>query len=136
MSTATIVVLRFADRTLVDLVTDLSGQDAVIDFLGRSLRNDAATLPLLETVHAEVPAECIAKLRSSVTSARAAPRKPIVSIKGLIHAASAYVRGTGPDGDIAKARDVLLAFFANVDPDAVLDFAGEPEPAIAAAADG
>lgn len=121
---ATVVVLRFADRIMVDVVTGLDAKSAIADFAGRALAN-GATLPLIEALTSEIPIARLAALAGAQPSPAPIARPPI-PVNGAVHAVSAYYRQARTGKGIANARGALTDFFGRFG--CTLSFAGEPDP--------
>lgn len=125
-ATLTVVVLRFADGLVVDLVAELSPDAAIGAVAERAIRA-GRPLPLLDAVASLLPYERLMQLVGPPPAPAVAPPRPAIPIGGAVHAIAAYVRATTEAAKPAvyTARGALKDFFARYD--CPVDFAGEPE---------
>lgn len=123
--TALVLVLRFGNGARVDIdLTEPDPKRAIAAFAQRALSN-GAELPLVDAVHSELSVEKLREVLEKAPRHQLPAAKTPISVKGLVHAVGSYVKNSGgAKPDIPKARDALLAFFANHN--ILLDFADEP----------
>ena len=133
MAEPAVVVLRFADRIMVDIVVGKSAQDAIADFAGRVLAR-GAKLPLIEVLTSEITGFRLGELAETAAPALdgTEPAKlPSIPVLGALRAIGTYMMET-KRGKVFHARGVLSAFFERFG--CTLDFAGEPEVEVPEAA--
>jgi hypothetical protein len=122
----TVVVLRFRDGTVVDVVAGLNDQVAIATVAERALRN-GWELPLVEAVTSQLPYERLLALCGEPPAPPVPKPRPVIPIAGLVPAIAGYVKAiVGRPDRVNTARGALTDFFARYD--CPVDFTGEPEP--------
>jgi hypothetical protein len=113
-----VVVLRFADGIRVDIVADMTEQEAIADMTSRALAGrPPPVLPLYEAVTSIIPADRASQLLNGAAPALAlvsSELRPAIPVAGILAAVRAYGPATiataGTDTK-AACEEALTRFF-------------------------
>jgi hypothetical protein len=113
-----VVVLQFGSGPRVDIVADMTENEAIADFAGRALASEyPPALPLIEASTAAIPRDRLIALLNGETTALPPPivARPSLSAAGIVQAVRAYMAALGSHDRsntvIDGAKADFIAFF-------------------------